>query len=108
MDSINETNTPISITQILGHTFPLLTTNNTTTLQTCAPLSSINLEKETVTVQTEKPSLIIIYDIASREILKQRFTSSTTLNTANFSKGIYFYEVRNGNGVIKKGKVVKE
>ncbi|MEO5570259.1 MAG: T9SS type A sorting domain-containing protein [Bacteroidia bacterium] len=50
----------------------------------------------------------IIYDTTLRKLLQQRFTNSTTLNTAQLAKGIYLYEIRNKNGVIKKGKVVKE
>lgn len=51
---------------------------------------------------------IILYDISSRKFLQQKFKKSVSVNTAQFSKGIYIYEVRNKNGVIKKGKVVKE
>jgi uncharacterized protein YpmB len=53
-------------------------------------------------------SEIILYDIASRKILQQKFTNSVTLNTEQLAKGIYIYEVRNKNGMIKKGKVVKD
>jgi hypothetical protein len=40
--------------------------------------------------------------------LQQTFTNSISLNTESFSKGVYLYEVRNKNGVIKNGKLVKE
>jgi hypothetical protein len=45
--------------------------------------------------------------------LEQSFTKSTSINTEQLAKGIYLYEVRNNpdsyrDGVIKKGKVVKE
>jgi hypothetical protein len=53
-------------------------------------------------------SEVIVYDIASRKLLQQNFTSTITLNTEQLAKGIYIYEVRNKNGVIKKGKVIKE
>ncbi|MEP7169801.1 MAG: T9SS type A sorting domain-containing protein, partial [Bacteroidota bacterium] len=53
-------------------------------------------------------SEIILYDLTSRKLLQQKFTNSVTLNTEQLAKGIYIYEVRNKNGVIKKGKVVKE
>lgn len=51
---------------------------------------------------------VFIYDITSRKILQQSFTKSTTLSTDKFSKGIYIYEVRNGNEIIKSGKLIKE
>ncbi|MFI5219893.1 MAG: T9SS type A sorting domain-containing protein [Bacteroidia bacterium] len=57
---------------------------------------------------TNQNGEIILYDITSRKLLQQKFTNSISLNTEQFAKGIYLYEVRNKNGVIKKGKVVKE
>jgi hypothetical protein len=60
------------------------------------------------TINNNELSEIIIYDIASRKILEQEFLNPVTLNTEQLAKGIYLYEVRNKNGVIKKGKVVKE
>ncbi|HKR04241.1 MAG TPA: T9SS type A sorting domain-containing protein [Bacteroidia bacterium] len=58
-------------------------------------------------------SEIILYDITSRKLLQQTFTGSASINTSQLSKGIYLYEVRNNpdsyrDGIIKKGKVVKE
>ena len=52
-------------------------------------------------------SEIILYDIASRKIMQQEFTNSVSLNTQELAKGIYIFEVRNKNGLFKKGKVVK-
>jgi hypothetical protein len=62
----------------------------------------------TVKTNDNEQSEIILYDIASRKILQQKFTNSVSLNTEQLAKGIYLYEVRNKNGVIKKGKVVKD
>lgn len=53
-------------------------------------------------------SEIVLYDISSRIIMKNKFTQSVSLSTKQLSKGIYIYEVRNKNGEMKKGKVVKE
>jgi len=60
------------------------------------------------TVNNNELSEIILYDIASRKLLHKKFTSAISLNTEQLAKGIYIYEVRNKNGVIKQGKVVKE
>ncbi|HKR03041.1 MAG TPA: T9SS type A sorting domain-containing protein [Bacteroidia bacterium] len=49
-----------------------------------------------------------LFDITSRKLLQQKFISSVTVNTTQLSKAIYLYELRDKNGVIKKGKVVKE
>jgi hypothetical protein len=51
---------------------------------------------------------IILQDMSSRKILQQKFINAISINTAQFAKGIYLYEVRNKNGVVKKGKVVKD
>jgi hypothetical protein len=51
---------------------------------------------------------INLFDVTARKIFKQSFTNSTSINTSQLAKGIYFYQVRNKNGVVKKGKVVKE
>lgn len=53
-------------------------------------------------------SEIILYDITSRKLVEKYFTNSISLNTEEFTSGIYFYEIRNENEVIRKGKVVKE
>ena len=59
-----------------------------------------------ITSTDNELSEIILYDITSRKLLQQTFTNSTSINTSQLSKGIYFYEVRNKNGVIEKGKVI--
>lgn len=65
-------------------------------------------DKIIITNKNNEEGEILLYDIASRKLLQQQFTNSTSLNTEQLAKGIYIYEVRNKNGVIKKGKVVKE
>jgi hypothetical protein len=65
-------------------------------------------ERLNVTINDQKLSEIILYDITSRKILQQKFISSASINTSHLSKGIYIYELRNKNGVLKNGKVVKD
>ena len=60
------------------------------------------------TVKNTELLEIILYDITSRKIFNQSFTNSTSISTEQLAKGIYLYEVRNKNGVIKKGKIVKD
>lgn len=60
-----------------------------------------------VTISFNGLSEIVIYDIISRKLCQQIFTNSTTLNTKQLSKGIYIYEIRNKNGIIKNGKIIK-
>jgi hypothetical protein len=65
-------------------------------------------DKLNITLTTNESSQIILYDIASRKLLQQSFINSVSLNTTQLEKGIYFYEVRSGNKIIRNGKVVKE
>jgi hypothetical protein len=65
-------------------------------------------DKLTITSKTNEPLEITLFDITSRKLLQQQFTNSTSINTSYLSKGIYIYELRTKNAVIKKGKVVKD
>ena len=65
-------------------------------------------DKLNVTISNNELTEILLYDIATRKLLQQKFTNSVSLNTERLEKGVYLYEMRNKNGVIKKGKVVKE
>jgi hypothetical protein len=61
-----------------------------------------------ITTNSKELSEIILYDVLSRKLLQQKFTNSISLSAEQLAKGIYIYEVRNKDGLIKKGKVVKE
>jgi hypothetical protein len=65
-------------------------------------------DKLTVNIDNNEPSQITLYDISSRKLLQQTFTNTTTINTEQLAKGIYLYQVRNKNGIIKNGKVIKQ
>ena len=62
----------------------------------------------TVKTGVSEKSELLLYDIASRKLVEQNFINSITLSVSHFARGIYFYEVKNKNGVIRKGKLVKE
>lgn len=64
-------------------------------------------DKLTFTNNNNQLSEIILYDIASRKVLQQTFTNLVTISTGQLVKGIYIYKVRNKNGTIKQGKVIK-
>ncbi len=53
-------------------------------------------------------SEINIYDIASRKLMQKKFTNFVSINTEQLSTGLYLYEIRNKEGIFKKGKVVKD
>ncbi|MCW3105342.1 MAG: hypothetical protein JWO09_3782 [Bacteroidetes bacterium] len=57
---------------------------------------------------TQEPAEVILYDLTSRRVMYESFTSSVILNTEQLAKGIYIYQVRTGNTVLKSGKVIKQ
>jgi len=65
-------------------------------------------DKLNVKIKNNEQSEIILYDLSSRKLLQQTFTNTTIINTEQLAKGMYLYEVRNKNGIIKNGKVIKE
>jgi hypothetical protein len=65
-------------------------------------------EKINATAKTNEAVEVTLYDVTIRKLLQQTFTNSTTLNTEQLAKGVYIYEVRNKNGVVQNGRVVKE
>ncbi len=66
--------------------------------------------KDNLNVTAENNELfeIIIYDITSGKILQHQFTNSVRLDTKWLAKGIYLYEVKNQQGLIAKGKLLKD
>jgi len=61
-----------------------------------------------IKVNNNLASEILLYDITSKILFQKQFTNSVSLETEELAKGLYFYELRNKNRVIKKGKVVKD
>jgi len=51
---------------------------------------------------------ITLFDLTSRKVLIQSFKTSTVLNTEPLAKGLYIYEIRSKDRVIKKGKILKD
>jgi len=51
---------------------------------------------------------VSIYNFLGQEVMQQTFTNTSTLNSWQLASGIYFYTVRNHQGTIKVGKIVKE
>lgn len=65
-------------------------------------------DKMNVFINDNKESEIILYDITSRKVLQQTFFNAVTLNTGMLAKGSYYYEVKNKNGITRKGKVIRQ
>jgi type IX secretion system substrate protein len=76
----------------------------------CPPTVFPNPFKNALQIFTENNSEneIILYDLYSKEIFKEKFVGTAFISADKISEGIYIYELRNKNGIFKKGKVVKE
>ncbi|MEO8148652.1 MAG: T9SS type A sorting domain-containing protein [Bacteroidia bacterium] len=90
----------------LGSTTGLFEENYSTNSTTIYPNPFSN--KLTIAAGNKELSEIILYDIASRLLLRQKFLNSISLNTEQLTKGVYIYEVKNKNGLCTKGKIVKD
>lgn len=90
------------------------TANNTTGIKSIDLIAPTSVfpnpftNKLNIITENNNPSEINIYDITSRKIITQNFINSTSINTDYLAKGIYIYELRNNEGLIKRGKMVKE
>lgn len=60
-----------------------------------------------ITVNTKNFSEFVLYDAAGRLIFRKVFIEITMIDVYNLPKGIYLYELRDINGIIKKGKFVR-
>ncbi len=72
------------------------------------PFPNPFVDKLNITIMENESSEIILYDISSRKILQQKFTNTISLNTSQLANGLYIYEIRNNNGEVRKGKVIKQ
>jgi len=65
-------------------------------------------EEFQVTFSSNQPVSLTIVDFTGRKVFNKSFVRSTEINTSYFSKGIYIYEMRSNNGIIKTGKLIKD
>jgi hypothetical protein len=66
--------------------------------------------KDELTFVTNSNSVleVTIYDVLSNKLLRQEISGTTILNTEQFKGGFYIYDIRNRNGTITKGKLIKQ
>ncbi|MGB0882881.1 MAG: T9SS type A sorting domain-containing protein [Vicingaceae bacterium] len=50
---------------------------------------------------------LTLYDVSSRIVLQRKFTNSINLNIESLEDGIYLYELKGDNGIVKSGKLIK-
>jgi hypothetical protein len=66
------------------------------------------IDKLTIKSDSNEGMELFIYDFMAREVLHQSFTGSITLNTAQYSKGMYIYKICSDSGKEVSGKIVKD
>lgn len=64
-------------------------------------------DRLTISINNHQAAEFTLYTIYSEVLIQQSFTDSLSVNTTYLTKGIYMYEVRNKNVLIKKGKLIK-
>jgi OmpA-OmpF porin, OOP family len=52
-------------------------------------------------------AIIIFYDVTGKIVLKQSLNRKLILDTRNFKQEIYIYQIRNDQGILQLGKVIK-
>ncbi|MBK7233739.1 MAG: T9SS type A sorting domain-containing protein [Saprospiraceae bacterium] len=62
----------------------------------------------TLQFANNEQTTVTFYDLMGKHVLHHIFTNYSTINTEPLLAGIYFYEVRNNNGIRKTGKIVKQ
>ena len=50
----------------------------------------------------------ILTNVLGEQVYRSEFVDVLTFNTDDLSKGLYFYEIFDGNRNLKSGKVVKD
>ncbi len=54
------------------------------------------------------PSEFKLFDLNGRKVLQQSLEDSVLIKTQHLRAGVFFYEIRNINGTVGKGKLVKQ
>jgi len=62
---------------------------------------------ERLTVIAQGDAEILLYDLLLNEMLRARFSGKMNIDVTFLSKGIYIYELRNKQGRIKSGRLIK-
>ncbi|MBL0340092.1 MAG: T9SS type A sorting domain-containing protein [Bacteroidetes bacterium] len=61
-----------------------------------------------VEFQNNQLSEFLLYDLGARKLEHHYFLNSITINTQSLAKGVYLYQLKNRNGSVKNGKIVKK
>jgi hypothetical protein len=61
-----------------------------------------------VCLKSNEQVMLILYDCFGKLVMRQTCTNNNSIDTEQLNKGLYFYELRNENGILSNGKIVKE
>ena len=63
-----------------------------------------------IQINTKQTAVLewVLFDISSRKISQTNFVNSIKFKTESLAKGIYIYQIKSSEGVLKTGKIVKE
>jgi photosystem II stability/assembly factor-like uncharacterized protein len=50
---------------------------------------------------------LILYDLTARKVFQKQFAGNSIIDLSGFQNGIYLYEIRDNEGNIKTGKIIK-
>jgi surface protein len=56
----------------------------------------------------EEQVTLVLYDQLSRQVVQQSFYRSTEIDTEHLPYGLYMYELKKNNQIIRSGKIVKQ
>jgi hypothetical protein len=64
---------------------------------------------ESISVQANEKALeFILYDISHKKVAYMHMNGNATLSLSHLNKGMYHYELRQGDEVLRKGKMIKQ
>jgi uncharacterized delta-60 repeat protein len=64
-------------------------------------------DKISIKSAIDKPCEVIVYDVASRIVAKQKFNGSTNIDMNGFEAGLYIYAIMQDDELVQKGKLIK-
>lgn len=61
-----------------------------------------------LTTSVDEPLTIMLYSAYTQVVFEESFSKSININTEQMKEGVYFYKLKNSNGVVAKGKIIKK
>jgi hypothetical protein len=65
------------------------------------------LDELNIFIENNELTELILFDITLRTLIKQTFRGNISLSTNQLKTGVYYYQVKNGNNLEVRGKILK-